>query len=69
MGINDFEKRCQPTTNIVRDEKGHLVTDSHSVFNKWRNHFSQLFNIHGVSDVRQTEMYTSEPLVPELEYL
>jgi len=31
----------------------------------WRNHFSQLLNIHGVSDVRQTEMHTAEPLVYE----
>jgi hypothetical protein len=32
---------------------------------RWRNHFSQLFNIHGVNDVRQTEIHTAEPLVPE----
>ena len=32
---------------------------------RWRNHFSQLFNVHGVSDVRQTERHTAEPLVPE----
>jgi hypothetical protein len=30
-----------------------------------RNHFSQLLNIHGVNDVRQTEVHTAEPLVPE----
>jgi len=30
-----------------------------------RNHFSQLFNVHGVSDVRQKEIHTEEPLVPE----
>jgi len=31
----------------------------------WRNHFSQLFNVHRVNYVRQTEIHTSEPLVPE----
>jgi hypothetical protein len=31
---------------------------------RWRNHFSQLLNIHGVN-VRQTEIHTSEPLVLE----
>ena len=31
----------------------------------WRNHFSQLFSVHGVSDLRQTEIHTIEPLVPE----
>jgi hypothetical protein len=29
------------------------------------NHFSQLLNIHGVNDVRQAEIRTAEPLVPE----
>jgi len=27
--------------------------DSHSILAMGRNHFSQLFNVHGVSDVRQ----------------
>jgi len=41
-----------------------MVTDFHSILARWRNHFSQLFNVHGVSDVRQTEIHTAEPLVP-----
>ena len=32
---------------------------------RWRNYFSQIFNVHGVNDVRQAEMHTAEPLVPE----
>ena len=32
---------------------------------RWRNHFSQLLNVHGVNDVRQMEIHTAEPLVPE----
>jgi hypothetical protein len=28
------------------------------------NYFSQLLNVHNVSDVRQTEVYIAEPLVP-----
>ena len=39
--------------------------DSHSILAKWRNHFSQLFDVQGVSDLRQTEIHTAEPLVPE----
>jgi len=42
-----------------------LVADSHSILARWRNHFSQLLNMHGVNDVRQTELHTAEPLVPE----
>jgi hypothetical protein len=32
---------------------------------KWRKYFSQLLNVHGVNDVRQTELHTAEPLVHE----
>ena len=56
----------QPRTNIVKDENGDLVTDSDSILARWRNHFSQLFNVHGVSNVRQTKIHATEPLVPEL---
>ena len=61
--INDFKKGYQPRTNIVRYENGNLVTDSHIILARWRNYFSQLFNVHGVSDVRQTEIQTAELLV------
>jgi len=36
-GINNFKKGCQPRTNIVKDEKGVLVADSHSILARWRN--------------------------------
>jgi hypothetical protein len=39
-----------------------LVTDFHSFLVRWRNHFSQLINVHGVNDVRQREMYNAGPL-------
>jgi len=64
-GISDFTKSYQPRTNIVKDEKSDLVADSHSVLVRWRNHFSQLLNIHGVNDVRQTKIHTAGLLVPE----
>jgi hypothetical protein len=32
---------------------------------RWRNYFSQILNVHVVSDVRQAEIHTAEPLVPE----
>jgi hypothetical protein len=64
-GINNFKKGYQPRTIIVKDEKGDLVADSHSIMARWRNYFSKILNVHGVSDVRQAEMHTAEPLVPE----
>jgi len=32
----------------------------------WWNYFSQLSSVHGVSDLRQTEIHTAQPIVPEL---
>ena len=64
-GINYFKKGYKPRAIIVNDEKGDLVADSHSIMARWRNYFSQLLNLHGVNDVRQAEMHTAEPLVPE----
>jgi len=42
-----------------------LVKDSHSILARRRNHSSQLLNVHGINDVRQTEIHTSELPVPE----
>jgi hypothetical protein len=50
---------------MVKEENGDLLADSHSILNKWKNYFCQLLNVHGVNDVRQTEIHTAEPLVPE----
>jgi hypothetical protein len=64
-GIQDFKKSYQPRINIVKDEKGDLFADSHSVLARWKKYFSPLLNVHGVNDVRQTEINIAEPLVPE----
>ena len=42
-----------------------MLTDSHDILARWRNNFSQLLNVHGVNDIRQTGIHTAEPLVPE----
>ena len=49
----------------MKHDKGDLVTDYHSIPARWRNYFSQILNAHGVNDVRQTEIHTAEPPVPE----
>ncbi|PNF27183.1 hypothetical protein B7P43_G07852 [Cryptotermes secundus] len=64
-GINDFKRGYQPSSNLVKDESGDLLGDSHNILNRWRNYFSQLLNVHRVSDVRQTEIHTAGPLVPD----
>jgi hypothetical protein len=48
----------------VKDVNGDLLADFHDILNRWKNYFSQLLNVHNVSDVRQIEVHTAEPLVP-----
>jgi hypothetical protein len=63
--INYVKRGYQPRTRIVKDEKDDLVADSQSIMARWRNYFSQILNVHGDSDVRQAEIHTAEPLLPE----
>jgi hypothetical protein len=42
-----------------------LLADPQSVLNRWKNFFNEVLNIHGVYDVRQMDIQTAEPLVPE----
>jgi len=42
-----------------------ICLDSNSILARRRNCISQLLNVHGVNDVRQTEIHTSELTVPE----
>ena len=39
--------------------------DSYNILSRWRNHFSHLLYVHGVNDVRETEIHTAEPQLPE----
>jgi hypothetical protein len=50
-------------TNVLKGENYNLLADSHNIINKW-NYFSQLLNVHSVSDVRQIAVHMAEPLVP-----
>ena len=64
-GNNDFKRGYQNRTNTEKDENGDLAADTYNVVARWKNYFSQLLNVHGVNDVRHTEIHTSEPIVPE----
>ena len=55
QGINDFKKGYQPRTDIVNDEKGDIVADSHSILARWRNYFPQLLNVYGVNEIGQAD--------------
>jgi hypothetical protein len=64
-GINEFNEVYQPKTNVMKDESSDLLVDHHKILNGWKDYFCQLLNVHGVGCVRQTEMHTAEPSVPE----
>jgi hypothetical protein len=42
-----------------------LQADFHNILNRWKNYFPQLLNVHRVSDVRNLQIHTVEPLVPD----
>jgi hypothetical protein len=63
--INEFKKGYQPRINIIKDENGNLLADPQNVLNKWKNFFNQVLNVQRVHDVRQMDIHTAEPLVPE----
>jgi hypothetical protein len=63
MGYSAFKKGYHPRNNtIVRGENGDLAVDCHSIVARWRNHFCQMFSLHGFSDVRQKGVHTAEQL-------
>jgi hypothetical protein len=63
-GISEFKKGYQPRINIIKNENGNLLKDPQSVLNRCKTFFNQLLNVHGVHNVRQTDIQTAEPLVP-----
>jgi hypothetical protein len=50
---------------VVKNERGELLADRHKILNRWKNYFCELLYVHGAGGVRQNEMHTAEPFVPE----
>jgi hypothetical protein len=67
-GISHFKRGYQCRSNLVKDENGDLLTDSH-ILNRCKNYYTQLLNVHRVSNVRQIEIHTSELLVCDSSHL
>jgi hypothetical protein len=42
---------------------------SQNTLNKWKNYFSQLLNVHNLSDVRQIEVHGAQTLAPGHSHL
>ena len=67
-GISDFKKGYEPRTDIVKDEKGCVVTDFHRTLARLKNHFDQLLKVRGVKDVRQTAIHCIKMDLQEVEW-
>jgi len=55
----------EPRNNIVKNKNGDLVADSHSILALCRKHFSKFWTVYGANDVRQAEIHTADPILPE----
>jgi hypothetical protein len=50
---------------LVKDERGDQLADPHKILNRWKDYFCWQLNVHGAGGVRQTEIHTAEPFLPE----
>jgi hypothetical protein len=64
-GKTELKKGYQPKKNLVKDERGDLLADPQKILTRWKHYLCQLLNIQGPGGVRQTEIHTAEPFVPE----
>jgi hypothetical protein len=67
-GVNEFKRSYQPRSNLLKDETGNLLVNSYNILNRWKN-YSQLLNVHNISEVTQVEVHTAEPLGPGPSHL
>jgi len=64
-GISAFNDGYKPRINVIKDDKGDLFTDSYSTVASWSKLCCQPLNAFEVSDVRQRDIHTADPVVPE----
>jgi hypothetical protein len=53
----------------IFNENCDLLADSDNISNKCKNYFSELWNVHVVSDIRHRKIHTAELLLPETNTL
>jgi hypothetical protein len=42
-GINEFKRGYQPRSNLLKEENGELLADSHNILNRWKNTFLRMY--------------------------
>jgi hypothetical protein len=53
----------QPRTNIVKDDIGNLVADSHCILARWRNYFSQILCLCDIKDLKNIQVHLAHWLL------
>jgi hypothetical protein len=48
--IRELKRGYQPRSNLMKDKNGNVLADSHNILNRWKNYFSQILNVHNVSN-------------------
>jgi hypothetical protein len=51
-GIIEFRRGCQPISNLMNDENGDLLADSHNIFKQAEKLLLPVVDVHSISDVR-----------------
>jgi hypothetical protein len=54
-GSNECKRSYRPRNNLLKVVNADLLADSQTILNRWKNFFSQVLNVHNVSDVRPVE--------------
>jgi hypothetical protein len=47
---NEFRMGYKPKSNLVGDENSDLLSDCHTILNRWKKYFSQLLNVYMASN-------------------
>jgi hypothetical protein len=58
-------RRNESRSNLVKDDHSALQAHFYNILIRWRNYFSQLLNVHVVSNVRQKDIHRAELLAPD----
>ena len=64
-GINEFKKDYQPHAYVIKKHDGTIVADTTSILSRWEQFFSNLLNVNQSTSHDGSEVYSTEPDIPE----
>ena len=66
---NEFKKGCQPCAYAIKKHDGTIVADTTSISSRWELFFCNLLNVNQSTNHEGSEIYTTEPDIPELSLI